>query len=182
MDKLNKKMILNGLIIAVIIILLLILHFGFIPNFSEINGKFNLLIILAGLLTLKYGIKGIIWSGIIGILIDSLNGDYLTIYTIAFIISSVVTYLLFKILFNQQTVVSVPILIAIFTLITYLTTILGQLIISISDLDIFYMILNDLSKLAVWQIFINAIISLILFFIINFLSKRFSKRFIIKYG
>lgn len=173
----------KNILIFIILILIIIFHLAFLPNFSWWNDKLSLLIIFIGLVAIKQEIKMFAWIILAGFIIDCFSGSFFPSYLVAFSITGLIIFLLSKKVFSHQTLISTIFLVGIVaTISVFIVLAIVNFFISISDLSNYWFSFKNLLVDSLWQLILNTIIAVLIILITTFFKNKFSNRFIINYG
>lgn len=172
----------KNIIIFVVLILVVVFHLAFLPNFSWWQNKFSLITIFIGLLALRPNIKGFIWIMLAGFIIDCFSGTWFSVYLITFLITGLIIHLLSKKVFSHQTPISTIFLVGIVSTISvFVLLAIVNFFVLISDLNIYWFYFKGLSISFLWQLLFNTVIASFAILITSFFKNRFSNSFIVNY-
>ena len=168
----NKKNIIKQIFNALILLILIIFHFGYLINFDWWSGKFNLIFIFIFLMIILTNLKSsFIWLIITGIIMDTLVFNHYSQFLLSLIFAFLLTYLVYRSFLGQKNYISITALNIIYT-----TTIF--IVLLLFNLENWQNYLINYG----WHLLFSSIIILLFFIIKDIFFSNFKKNFILKNG
>ncbi len=175
-------MILKILKNALVIVLVMLLQVAIFPNWGQIFMNMNVVLATIVFVSVAYHFYyGVIYALILGFLLDLYSPSIFGVNVVCFLLTLYLVYLISRKLLTNKSLYSLMGLVLSATIFLFLAFYLVQVSNIFIETKDFSLIkgftLVNINNFA-WQLILNLVLTLVLFFIFNFSSKQFKAVFI----